>query len=514
MPSTSEENEDEKIQPQKSNDAGRCNRTSHPLVAGLAYNWKSSNWGYSTAPQTALNDRAIAWPRGKVLGGSTTINGMMYMRGHQQDYDNWANSGLNGWGYEDVLPYFKRSEHNPQRAGDAFHGTDGPLHVQKARGENPLYQSFLESGYAEGFKQNKDFNGQEQDGLGLYDFNIRNGKRESASTAFLTPVRGRQNLHIWTQALVSRVIFEQGRATGVELQRGDKKIQVRANRETILCGGAVNTPQLLMLSGVGAGQELQEHGIKQVAQSPEVGANLHDHLGVYLTYACKDPVTLYSLFRADRALLALARAMLTGKGPATSIPLEAGGFLKTRKDLEIPDIHITFVPGLNLETTRGGQGRHGYLINFYQLRPESRGSISLASNSINDAPVIDPNYLSTEADKQCHRDGVRLARRIGENPALARHKDHDISPVETDLEDDESIDSWVRNGANTIFHPVGSARMGADKSSVVDGDLRVRGVDNLRIADASVMPSIIGGNTSAPCMMIAEKAADLILQGN
>ena len=481
-----------------------------PLVAGLAYNWKSTNWGYNTTPQSTLNGRSLGWPRGKVLGGSSTINGMMYMRGHREDYNRWAETGLDGWSYQDVLPFFKRSEHNPERAGDPFHGIDGPLNVQRARGENPLYQSFLDSGYAEGFSPNSDFNGQDQEGLGLYDFNIRNGRRESTATAFLHPIRNRKNLETWTNALASRIIISDARAQGIEVQRQGKTMRVRARRETILCGGAVNTPQLLMLSGIGPGEALRKHGIDVLVDAVEVGANLHDHLGVYLTYACKDPITLYSLFRADRALLALAQAMITGRGPATSIPLEAGGFIKTRPDLDIPDIHITFVPGLNLETTRSGQGKHGYLINFYQLRPESRGSISLASNSIYDAPLIDPNYLSTDADKQCMRDGTRLARRIGENPKLAKHKDFDISPVASDLETDDSIDRWVRDGANTIFHPVGSCRMGADEQAVVDSQLRVRGIDGLRIADASVIPSIIGGNTSAPCMMIGEKAADMI----
>jgi len=482
-----------------------------PILAGLAYHWKKTNWGYNTTPQSHLNNRTISWPRGKVLGGSSSINGMMYMRGHREDYNRWANSGLDGWCYEDILPYFKRSEHNPERAGDTYHGLDGPLHVQQARGENPLYKSFLDSGYAEGFKPNNDFNGQDQEGLGLYDFNIRRGRRESAATAFLHPFRANRNLVVWTHALASRIICHEGRAQGIELQQHGKTKRIRARRETILCGGAVNTPQLLMLSGIGAGEALQHHGIDVVVDSADVGANLHDHLGVYLTYACKDPITLYSLFRADRALLALAQAMLARAGPATSIPLEAGGFLKTRPELDIPDIHITFVPGLNLETTRSGQGKHGYLINFYQLRPESRGSISLASNSIHDAPLIDPNYLSSDADKQCLRDGVHLARRIGANPALAKHKEKDISPTAAELTDDATIDAWVREGANTIFHPVGSCRMGADPRAVVDAKLRVRGINDLRIADASVIPSIIGGNTSAPCMMIAEKAADMIL---
>ena len=482
-----------------------------PLVAGLAYHWKNTNWGYNTIPQRGLNSRVISWPRGKVLGGSSSINGMMYMRGNKADYDLWAESGIKGWSYHDVLPYFKQSEHCPERVDDHFHGTGGPLHVQRARGENPLYQSFLNAGYAEGFQHNFDFNGQDQEGLGLYDFNIRNGRRESTATAFLHPIRGKQNLEVWTRALVSRIVLAGGRAQGVELLHQGNSKRVQARREIILCGGAVNSPQLLMLSGIGPGNVLQQQNIEVLVDATEVGSNLHDHLGVYLTYACKDPITLYSLFRADRAIMALAQAIISGTGPATSIPLEAGGFLKTRSELQIPDIHITFVPGLNLETTRSGQGKHGYLINFYQLRPESRGTITLASGSIHDAPLIDPNYLTTDADRRCLRDGVRLARRIGENPALARHKAHDISPEETDLKNDESIDSWIRNGANTIFHPVGSCRMGADSHSVVDAQLCVRGIDGLRVADASIIPSIIGGNTSAPCIMIAEKAADMIL---
>ena len=253
-------------------------------------------------------------------------------------------------------------------------------------------------------------------------------------------------------------------------------------------------------------------GIEVVVDAPGVGENLHDHLGVYLTYACNQPLTLYALFRPDRAARALANAVFRGTGPATSIPLEAGGFLKTRAELDRPDIHITFVPGLNLETTRAGQRRHGYLINFYPMRPASRGSVHIASADPAKAPTIDPDYLGDERDLRCFRDGMRLARQLGRQPALARYRQADISPVAADLSDDRAIDTWVRAGANTVFHPVGSCRMGADIDAPLDADLRVRGVDGLRVADASVMPRIVGGNTSAPCMMIAERAADLILK--
>ncbi len=482
-----------------------------PLLAGVAYWYKPSNWGYLTTPQAGLEGRQIKWPRGKVLGGSSTINGMMYMRGTARDYDGWAAAGCTGWGYGDVLPYFRRSEDNPERAGDPFHGTGGPLRVARARAENPLYAAFLSAAEGEGHPRNEDFNGATQEGLGPYDFNIRNGRRESSATAFLHPVRSRPNLLVWTRSHALRVMMNEGRATGLRVRRGGVEQTVTARREIILCGGAINTPQLLMLSGIGDPAALQSVGIAPKVTAPEVGRNLQDHLGVYLTYACKDPITLYSLFRPDRAALAFARAALFGTGPAAAVPLEVGGFLRTRAGLTEPDIHITFVPGLSLETTQAGQGQHGYLINFYQLRPESRGSITLTSPDPEAKPLIDPAYLASEADRSCLRDGVRLARRIGENPALCRHKTDDLSPQESDLSSDAAIDAWVRRGANTIFHPVGTARMGTDAGAVLDPELRVRGIAGLRVADASVMPSLIGGNTSAPCMMIAEKAADMIL---
>lgn len=482
-----------------------------PLLAGVAYFWKTTNWNYVTVPQDDLDGRQLKWPRGKLLGGSSSINGMMYMRGHRDDYAVWRQLGLTGWGYEDVLPYFCRSECNPERPNDPFHGDEGPLMVVKAKGENPLYASFLAAGREEGFPANEDFNGRQQEGLGLYDFNIRDGRRESAATAFLQPVRQRKNLDVWTGAQVRKVILEGRRARGLEVNRGGTVTRVTARREIALCGGAINSPQLLQLSGIGDPELLRSAGIEPLVASRDVGRNLQDHLGVYLTYASKDPITLYRLFRPDRAALAFLQAYFAGTGPAACVPLEAGGFLKTRPGLEIPDIHITFVPGLNLETTRAGQGRHGYLINFYQLRPQSRGEVAITTPDPESAPRIDPRYLSAEADVACMRDGVRLARRIGDSPALSRHRAAYISPSEADLADDAAVDAWVRAGANTIFHPVGTCRMGADEHAVLDAELRVRGVEGLRVVDASVMPTIVGGNTSAPTMMIAEKAADMML---
>lgn len=484
---------------------------SIPLMAGAAYYWKPTNWHYSTTPQPHLDGRSVKWPRGKLLGGCSSINGMMYMRGTRADYDLWRQQGLSGWGYEDVLPYFLRAEDNPERPGDPFHGQGGPLHVERAKADNPLYQAFLDAGYAEGFGRNDDFNGARQEGLGRYDFNILKGRRVSSATAYLRPAEGRRNLTVWTKTMARRIRIENGRATGLDVLRDGAPLTVTAKREIVLASGAINSPALLQVSGIGDPEMLKRAGVDPVFALPEVGRNLQDHMGVYLKYAANQPITLYSLFRPDRAAMALSRAYLFGTGPATAVPLEAGGFLKTRPEIEEPDIHITFVPGLNLETTRAGQGRHGYLISFYQLRPDSRGQVSITSPDAAVAPLMDPAYLAAETDRQVMRDGTRLAHRIGENPILARYKANAISPVAADMASDDAIDAWVRQNGATTFHPTGTCRMGADDKAVVDAELKVRGIAGLRVADASIMPAIVSGNTSAPTMMIAEKASDMIL---
>jgi choline dehydrogenase len=484
---------------------------SIPLLAGAAYFWRPSNWHYSTEPQEHLDGRSVKWPRGKVLGGCSSINGMMYMRGTRTDYQTWRQMGLPGWGYDDVLPYFRRAEHNPERPGDPFHGQTGPLHVEKAKADNPLYRAFLAAGHDEGHPANDDFNGERQEGLGRYDFNVLNGRRVSSSTAYLRPALNRSNLAVWTKTMVKMIVLSDGRASALDVSRNGADLRVRARREIILSAGAINSPQLLQLSGIGDPEHLRSLGITPTVVRPEVGRNLQDHLGVYLKYTAKEKVTLYSLFRPDRAIAALAQAYFLGSGPATAVPLEAGGFLKTRPELDEPDIHMTFVPGLNLETTRSGQGGHGYLISFYQLRPESRGKVMIKSADPRVAPAMDPAYLASSIDRQVMRDGTRLARRIGDNRLMAAHCASKISPVEADFADDAAIDAWVRQSASTTFHPTGSCRMGADDGAVVDASLRVKGVEGLRVVDASIMPAIVSGNTSAPTMMIAEKASDMIL---
>jgi len=480
-----------------------------PLTAGLAYYWTSINWNYETAPQPGLDGRALAWPRGKVLGGSSSINGMMYMRGNAADYDGWRQAGGTGWGYADVLPYFKRSEDHADRSGP-FHGKGGPFRVVTARAENPLYDAFLNAGVNAGFPRGDDFNGAVQEGLGPYDFNIRDGRRESTATAFLRPAQGRSNLDVWTRTTARRILLGEGRAAGLEVEREGARLAVTARREVVLAAGAINSPQLLELSGIGDPAVLAAAGIAPRHSLPGVGANLQDHLGVYLTYRCREPITLFRLFRADRALWAGLRGLVARSGPATAVPLEMGGFLRTRPELEIPDIHITFVPGLNLETTRKGQGQHGYLINFYQLRPHSRGTVHVASPNPKAPPRIDPAYLSDPADIACMREGTRLARRIGQTEPLRRFNAGEISPAR-EAGSDAEIDAWVRASANTIFHPVGTCAMGKGAGAVVDPELRVHGLEGLRVADASVMPAIVGGNTSAPTVMIAEKCADMML---
>ncbi len=483
-----------------------------PLVAGLLYFTPSLNWGYATEPQDGLQGRSIKWPRGKVLGGSTAINGMMYMRGQRQDYDDWRQAGLNGWSYDDVLPFFKSFERNASHGDDiTYHGRSGDLHTEKAKAEHPLYDAWLECARATGQVDNEDFNGASQEGVGAYDFNIRNGRRVSAAAAFLEPIRNRQNLTVVTRAQAQRLMVAEGVCTGLECQIGSHSKTYTASREVILACGAVNSPQLLQLSGIGDGATLQSFNVPCLVDRPAVGQNLQDHIGVYLQHKCLEPITLFGLMRPDRAIFAGLRQMLFGTGPAASVPLEVGGFLKTRPELDRPDVHVTFVPGLSLATTQAGQMQHGFLTNVYQLRPKSRGSISITSPNPMDKPRIDPNYLSDPDDISCLRDGVRLIRSIAEQSALEPYRGAEISPGIDAVRDDQ-IDTWIRSSVDTIFHPVGTCRMGADDDAVLDDNLRVRGVNNLRVIDASAIPKIPSGNTSIPTMMIAEKGASMVLE--
>jgi len=349
--------------------------------------------------------------------------------------------------------------------------------------------------------------------MGRQDFNIDNGRRVSTATAYLAPARDRPNLEIITRAYATRLVIENGRVTGVEYALGGKggsKEIVHAGREVILCGGTINSPALLQLSGIGEGEMLKSLGIPVAAELPGVGANLHDHLGAYVQNHCLKPLTLYRLFRADRAALALLRVWLFGDGPGASIALEAGGFLRTRAELDIPDVQISFIPGLSLDTTRAKQGKHGYLTHFYLARPESRGRIAITSADPFAAPSIEPNSLATEPDRTVMRDGVRLVRDIMAQDAFATYRGGEISPGE-DVQSNDDIDAWVRANATTVWHPVGTCKMGTSSDAVVDARLRLHGLMGLRVVDASVMPEIPAANTATPTIMIAEKAADMIL---
>jgi choline dehydrogenase len=486
-----------------------------PMMAGLSYFIKSTNWNYVSAPEPHLDNRRIAWPRGKVLGGTSSINGMMYIRGHRKDYDGWAESGLDGWSYDDVLPYFKRAEGNRDRR-DPYHGTEGPYITGRAQSNNPLYPVFLEACRQAGHPATNDFNGAEQEGVGRQDFNTSKGRRVCSATAYLAPVKGRANLRVVTRAHATRLLFEGTRAVGVEYieggtgDRGGARKEARAAREVLVCGGTVNSPALLQHSGLGAAEMLRALDIPVTADLPGVGQNLQDHIGAYVQNHCLEPVTLYRLFRADRAAMALLRVWLFGNGPGASIALEAGGFLRTRRELKIPDIQVSFVPGLSLDTTRSKQGRHGYLSHFYLMRPKSRGQVTINSADPFAAPTISPNSMAEESDRRVMRDGVRLVRDAMAQAAFARYRGAEISPG-AHVQSDEEIDSWVRANATTVWHPVGTCKMGRGVDAVVDNELRVHGIEALRVVDASVMPEIIGGNTAAPTIMIAEKAADMIL---
>ena len=492
-----------------------------PMLMGRLFHSGIYNWRYHTEPVPALHGRSLYWPRGKVLGGSSTINGMVYVRGNRHDYDRWAQMGLPGWSYDDILPAFLRSEAHIQRSGD-YHGGSGELTVCRARGTNPLFDRFIEAGREAGHPVNDDFNGVVQEGCGRYDFTIRRGKRWSTSFAFLRPVRHRGNLSVATDTLTLRVLVEKGRATGIEITHQGRPRQVRAEREVILCAGTVNSPQILMLSGIGPPAALEPHGIEVVHDLPGVGRNLQDHVDCVLSWECSKPVTLYRDLRADRLALSVARGLLFGEGVATTFPYEAGAFLKTRPELIAPDIQLHFMPALektanlhfpNPFSRTPAEANHGLTVRVGPLVPESRGTITLRSADPAAPPRIQPNYLESSADRETMVAGVRIVRDVIGQPALAPYRGRELAPGE-EIRSDEDIVDWLRSSAMTTFHPVGTCKMGIDPMAVVDARLRVHGIEGLRVADASVMPVITSGNTNAPAIMIGEKAAEFLREGS
>ena len=492
-----------------------------PMLMGRLFHSGIYNWRYHTEPVPALHGRSLYWPRGKVLGGSSTINGMVYVRGNRHDYDRWAQMGLPGWSYDDVLPAFLRSEAHIQRSGD-YHGGSGELTVCRARGTNPLFDRFIEAGREAGHPVNDDFNGAVQEGCGRYDFTIRRGKRWSTSFAFLRPVRRRGNLSVATDTLALRVLVEKGRATGIEITHQGRPRRVRAEREVILCAGTVNSPQILMLSGIGPPATLEPHGIEVVHDLPGVGRNLQDHVDCVLSWECSKPVTLYRDLRADRLALSVARGLLFGEGVATTFPYEAGAFLKTRPELIAPDVQLHFMPALektanlhfpNPFSRTPAEANHGITVRVGPLVPESRGTITLRSADPAAPPRVQPNYLESSADRETMVAGVHIVRDIIGQPALAPYRGRELAPGE-EIRSDEDIVDWLRSSAMTTFHPVGTCKMGIDPMAVVDARLRVHGIEGLRVADASVMPVITSGNTNAPAIMIGEKAAEFLREGS
>ncbi len=467
------------------------------------------NWYFDTEGQTHLDGRRLYWPRGKGWGGSSSINGMIYIRGHARDYDQWRQMGCEGWSFADVLPYFKRSEGN-ENGGDDFHGQDGPLAVSNGRSTNPLFRAFIEGGIEAGHKKTADFNGYDQEGFGPYQFTIKEGRRWSAASAYLKPALDRPNLTVESHALLNRVLFEGTKAVGIEFAQNKNIVRVHAGKEVILCGGAVNTPQMLMLSGIGDAEVLKKFGIPVVMNLKGVGQNLQDHLDCSIQYECSQPITLYSQANPLRALKTGLQYMLFGSGLATSQGLESGAFLKSRPDLETPDLQFHFIAALMYDHTRKKADRHGFMAHVCQLRPESRGFISIRSADPSDAPVIQPNYLAAEEDRRAMREGVRLAREVFAQTAFDPYRGPEMMPG-AHVQKDDQIDAFIRKTAETIYHPVGSAKMGKDEMSVVDPALKVYGIEGLRVVDASVMPALVSGNTNAPTIMIAEKAADMIL---
>jgi choline dehydrogenase len=472
------------------------------------------NWLYQTEPDPGTDGRTHVWPRGKVLGGSSSINAMLYVRGQQADYDGWRQLGCEGWAWDDVLPYFRKAQHQANGASDV-HATGGPLHVADPADGHAVSEAAIAAAEALGLPR-RDCNGPEQEGVSWFQVNIRDGKRCSAAVAYLHPAMGRPNLQVVTHALARRVLFEGKTATGVEFAQGSDIRTVRARREVILCGGAINSPQLLELSGIGQPERLQALGIPVVHALPGVGENLQDHFVVGNTYRLKKgTLSVNELARGPRLVRELGRYLFARRGLLTLSAAHVGIFMRSRPDLAGPDIQFHILPAtmdadkLSNEQVMELEKEPGLTIAPCQLRPESRGSVHLKSRDPATHPAIRPNYLADPLDREVIVAGLKFGRQLAATDPLAAYIDHETNPG-SDVRSDEQLLAYARTQGTTIYHPVGTCAMGRDERSVVDPELRVIGVDALRVVDASIMPRLVSGNTNAPTIMIAEKAADLI----
>jgi choline dehydrogenase len=482
-----------------------------PLGYGRLFKEKAVNWMYQTEPEPELNGRNVFQPRGKVLGGSSSINGLLYIRGQHEDYDRWRQHGNQGWGYDDVLPYFKKAEHQT-RGADDFHGTDGPLPVSDWRHADPLSAAFVDAAAEIGIPKNPDFNGATQEGAGFFQTTTRGGRRASAAVAYLRSAKGRGNLRVETSAPAQKILFDGRRAVAVQYRQGGIVKTARAGKEVLISGGAFNSPQLLQLSGVGPAELLRQHGIEVVLDAPGVGHDLQDHMQVRVVMRCSQAVTLNDIVNHPvRKVMTGLRYAAFRTGPLTIAAGTSGAFLKTNPRLATPDVQIHFLP---FSTDKMGEKLHafsGFTASICQLRPESRGSLQIRSADPEAPPEIRINYLASEVDRTTNVEGLKILRRILHAPALAPYVVEEIDPG-AKVVGDEALLAYCRARGTTIYHPTSTCRMGNDPLAVVDQRLRLRGIDGLRVVDASVMPDLVSGNTNAPVIMIAEKAADMILQ--
>ena len=471
------------------------------------------NWGFWTEPEPHMDNRRLWWPRGRGLGGSSSINGMVYTRGHPQDYDEWRQMGLAGWSWDDVLPYFRKLEGHHGGESEGLHGGSGPLRISRGESESPFHDALIAAGQQAGYPVTPDFNGAEQEGFGRYDLTINEGKRWSTAAAYLRPVQSRANLTVITDARTTRIVVERGRAVAVEYARGKTQERVDIGGEALLCAGAVQSPHILQLSGIGAAAALREAGVKPIHDLPGVGENMQDHLDVIMNWRSRGLVTAYSATKGLGMLKTGISYLLRGQGLGRQQFLESGAFVRSREGLSRADVQIHAVLAIMRDHGKTQVKEDGFSLHLCQLRPESRGRIALASADPLADPLIYANYLSQPEDRRVMRECVKIGRDVASQAALDPYRAEELFPGR-DVQSDAEIDAWIRATAETIYHPVGSCKMGADGDAmaVVDAQLRVRGLAGLRVIDASVMPTLVGSNTNAPTIMIAEKAADMLLK--
>ncbi len=480
-----------------------------PTALSIPMNTTKYNWGHHSEPEPHLGGRRLHCPRGKVLGGSSSINGMVYVRGNAQDYEGWAADGATGWSYSDVLPYFQKAE-TFNRGADAYRGETGPLHTTTGSMKNPLYQAFIDAGLEAGYAKTEDVNGFQQEGFGLMNMTVRDGVRSSTSNAYLKPALKRHNLHVSSGTVATRILFEEGRAVGVVYQQGNNEYRVMARREVILSGGPIASPKLLMLSGVGDASELSGLGIDLVHHLPGVGKNLQDHLELYVQQECVQPISLFSSLTPLAKAMIGVRWLLTRGGLGATNHFESGAFIRSRAGIAWPDIQYHFLPAaMSYDGNSVAEG-HGFQAHVGPMRSKSRGRVWLNSSDYREQPSLLFNYMSDEDDWREMRASVRLTREIFAQKAFDPYRGRELAPG-VDVQSDDEIDAFVRDTVQSAYHPCGTCAMGTHDGAVVDPQTKVYGIEGLRVVDSSIMPRITTGNLNAPTIMIAEKAADMIL---